>query len=118
MFNSLIPTLRVKDSFKSEELLNQLGFEKIWEHQDSDGEPRFLELQQDEVSLFLSEHEGDGPSGIFLYFVVDDAEQLFEKVKSLDVTISEEPHLTVWDHHMFEIIDFDNNTLRFGSPKR
>lgn len=118
MFNSLIPTLRVLDSFKSEELLKQLGFETIWEHQDGDDGPRFLELKQDNVSLFLSEHEGDGPFGIFLYFVVDDAKQLFEKVKSMDVTISVELHLTEWDHHMFEICDFDNNTLRFGSANQ
>ena len=97
-------------------LLKQLGFEKIWEDQEDLEAPRFLELKQDKVSLFLSEHEGDGPFGNYLYFVVDDATQLYKTAKRMNIDINVDLHQTEWNHKMFEICDFDNNTLRFGSP--
>ena len=104
------------DSRKSQEIFTQLGFKEIWAHQEDDSFPRFVELGKDRVSVFLSEHKGDGPFGTNLYFVVEDAAALCETAKAGGIKIATDLHETEWGHRVFEVEDFDGNTLRFGSP--
>ena len=116
MFNTIIPTLRVKDSRKAEMLFLSLGFKPIWDHKEDESSPRFVELGRDRVSVFLSEHNGDGPFGIYIYFLVEDAAALHEQAKVAGLNIADALHPTEWGHEVFEIEDEDGNTLKFGSP--
>ncbi|MDH3582958.1 MAG: glyoxalase superfamily protein [Phycisphaerae bacterium] len=115
-FRSVIPLLRVADSRRTQSLFELLAFRSLWEHQESPEAPRFMEMHRDGVSVFLSEHGGDGPFGVQVYFVVDDADALFQSVQGRDIRCSAEPHDAAWGHRVFELEDFDGNTLRFGSP--
>ena len=116
MFRSVIPTLRVKDASRSETFFRALGFQLVWDDQENPDSPRFLEMRRNRTSVFLSEHAGDGPFGISLYFVVQNAEELYAELQGKDITLAEQPYLTEWEHMVFEITDPDGNTLNFGSP--
>ena len=115
-FKSAIPTVRVRDSRRSQELFERLGFQEVWSLQTSPDFPRFVEMHRDGVSVFLSEHEGDGPFGTQVYFVVDDADAVFEALKEEDVEFRVEIHDAEWGHRVFALADYDGNTLRIGSP--
>ena len=115
MFKTIIPTLRVKDSRRTQSLFQKIGFSSIWEHQDDDSAPRFVEMHRDQLSLFISEHAGDGPVGIQLYFLVDDVDPIFELLKNEEVEIIVEPYDAEWGQRVFEIMDYDGNLLRFGA---
>ena len=74
-------------------------------------------MHRDGVSIFLSEHSGDGPTGIQVYFVIDDADALYSSLEGGTIAITHIPHDTEWGDRVFEIEDFDGNALRFGSPQ-
>ena len=110
--------LRVKNARQSEAFFrDQLGFTTSWEFDPGDGYPVFLEVARDKVAFHLSEHEGDGPSGIQIYVNVKDAHALHDEFVSQGARIAEPLHETEWGHLVFSLEDLDNNTLRFGSPK-
>ena len=117
MLQSTISMLRVENAGKSEEFYTQkLGFAKSWGYDPGNGEPVFLEITRDHVSLHLSEHEGDGPLGIQLYINVDDAQVLHNSLIGSDVNVVEPLYDAEWGHRVFAIEDLDGNILRFGSP--
>ena len=117
MFESTISLLRVSDARTSEAFYcDTLGFRKSWEIDLGEGEPVFIEVTRDRVSLHLSEYEGDGPLGIQLYVNVSDAEELHETLVDHDALIVEPLHHAEWGHMVFAIQDPDGNLLRFGSP--
>ena len=119
MLEGTISMLRVKDARASERLFcDTFGFRKTWEYDPGDGYPVFVEVTRDKVSFHLSEHEGDGPTGIQVYVNVTDAQALFDELRAQNATINEPPHEAPWGHLVFELQDLDGNTLRFGSPIR
>ena len=117
MFESTISMLRVTDARASEKFYCQkLGFQKSWEYDPGDGEPVFIEITRDKVSLHLSEHEGDGPLGVQLYVNVANAGALYDELTQNGVSIGDPPYDAEWGHTVFELQDLDGNTLRIGSP--
>lgn len=112
---SSISTLRVKNAEASRKFFLMLGFRTVWEHRESEEFPLFLEMQRDSVSFFLSEHDGDGPFGVSIYVVVDDAKSLYEEFVETSAETTE-PIVQPWGHLVFSISDLDGNNLRFGSP--
>ena len=82
---------------------------------DDSSSPRFIEMHRDQLSLFISEHEGDGPFGTHLYFLVDEIDSIFELVKDESIEVVTEPYDAEWGQRVFEIKDSDGNLLRFGA---
>ena len=113
---SVISTLRVQDAEASFAFFAKLGFEKVWEHRESEDFPLFIEVRRDSVSLFLSEHEGDGPQGVQIYVLVDDAQSLHDQFRAAGVACESAPEQQPWGHLVFGMEDLDGNVLRFGSP--
>jgi len=109
-----ISTLRVQDAEASRQFFAQLGFQTVWEHREAEGFPLFLEIRRDAVSLFLSEHKGDGPLGVYMYVVVDDAQSLFDEFRQTTAGPTQ-PTVQPWGHLVFSIDDLDGNHLSFGS---
>jgi catechol 2,3-dioxygenase-like lactoylglutathione lyase family enzyme len=117
MLRSTISLLSVASARQNESFFrDQLGFKTSWEFDPGEGGPVFLEVTRDEVAFHLSEHEGDGPRGIQVYVIVDDAKALHDEFKSRGVMIVESLHESEWGHLVFSLEDLDMNTLRFGSP--
>lgn len=109
--------LRVTDARASEKFYCQkLGFKKSWEFDPGEGEPVFIEVTRDKVSLHLSEHAGDGPLGVQIYINVANAGLLYDELSSNGVSIDDPPYDAEWGHTVFELQDLDGNTLRIGSP--
>ena len=65
-----IPILRMFDAAKAREFyIDYLGFSVDFEHRFHDNAPLFMGISRDGITLFLSEHHGDGTPGT--HVVVD-----------------------------------------------
>lgn len=59
-----VPILRMFDVAKAREFyLDYLGFSVDFEHRFNDNAPLFMGISRGDVTLFLSEHHGDGTPG-------------------------------------------------------
>ncbi|MGI9391050.1 MAG: bleomycin resistance protein [Boseongicola sp.] len=111
------PTFRVKNARKAEAFYRDtLGFKTSWEDDPGDGHPIFVEMSRGDVSIHLSEHEGDGPEGVSVYVDVDDARGLHGEVTS-NGGKADAPESMPWGHVVFVVTDPDGNVMRFGSPE-
>ncbi len=111
------PTFRVKDARASEAFYRDiLGFKTSWEDDPGDGHPIFIEMSRGDVSIHLSEHEGDGPEGVSVYVDVDDARALHAEVTGKSAE-TDPPEPMPWGHVVFTVTDPDGNVMRFGSPE-
>jgi uncharacterized glyoxalase superfamily protein PhnB len=117
MFLGTISMLRVAGAKASQKMYcEQLGFATSWIDDVGDGSPVFVEVTRDAVAFHLSEHVGDGPLAVQLYVNVADAFALYAEFCERGVDIAALPEQAPWGHTVFEVVDLDGNTLRFGSP--
>jgi catechol 2,3-dioxygenase-like lactoylglutathione lyase family enzyme len=71
------PALRIFDKHLAKSFyLDWLAFRLVWEHYSEDGGPSIMEVSRDEVTLFLSEHYGDGSPGAKVFIGIDDIDAL------------------------------------------
>jgi uncharacterized glyoxalase superfamily protein PhnB len=85
------------------------------EHRYQPGFPVFATVSKDGLTLFLSEHSGDGAPGGAAYLVVDDVDALWEELRAKGIDV-QRPEETPWGTREMTIVDPDGNQLRFGSP--
>ncbi|WP_461451358.1 glyoxalase superfamily protein [Mucilaginibacter sp.] len=64
----VIPTLRIYSYAKTIKFyVNWLGFKVDWEHEFEPGTtPKFLQVSLRDITLYLSEHHGDGSPGVHI----------------------------------------------------
>jgi hypothetical protein len=63
-FTRIIPILRIFDVARAREFyLDFLGFQLDWQHSFEAGLPLFMQVSLGSVSIYLSEHHGDGSPG-------------------------------------------------------
>lgn len=103
-----IPILRVGDATAAAEWYSRLGFEVTSVHRFAEGLPAFVTLERGDVTIFLSEHEGDASPDTLVYLRVENCAELAE---ALGVT----PHENPWGPE-FELRDPDGNRLRINTP--
>ena len=66
-FGKTIPILRMFDVAKAREFyLDYLGFSVDFEHRFYEGAPLFMGISRGDVTLYLSEHHGDGTPGTYV----------------------------------------------------
>jgi catechol 2,3-dioxygenase-like lactoylglutathione lyase family enzyme len=92
-----------------------LGFTVDGEHRYEPGLPVFARVSRDGLSLFLSEHRGDGALGGAAYLVIDDVDKFFEEIRARGIT-APQPEESPWGTRELTVVDPDGNQLRFGSP--
>ena len=72
-----IPTLRIFDVAKAREFyIDYLGFSVDFEHRFHEQAPLFMGISRDGVTLFLSEHHGDGTPGAHVVLDMTGVEEL------------------------------------------
>lgn len=96
--------------------MDGLGFTVDWEHRFEPGFPVFASVTRAGLSLFLSEHSGDGALGGAAYLVVDNVDALFEEIRGRNI-MADPPEDTPWGTREITVLDPDGNALRFGNPK-
>lgn len=79
MLEEVVPVIRVEDAGRAVVWYQRLGIVKEWEHQFELGFPWFVSVANDDVRLYLSEHEGDAPHGSLIHLYVDDIDAVSEE---------------------------------------
>jgi hypothetical protein len=72
----VFPTLRITDYEKSKSFyVDELWFQVDWDQRFEPHLPVFMQISRDDLSLFLSQHSGDGQPGGAAYFFVSDVDE-------------------------------------------
>ena len=110
-----VPILPVREARASIDYYRQkLGFDLDWEHEFGEGLPLFVSVSRGDVTLFLSEHPGEGAPGTLVYLYVDDVDALYREVEKNGAQVEAPPKLTAWGTKEMRVRDPDGHTLRFG----
>ena len=75
----------------------------------------FVSVSRGDVTLFLSEHPGEGAPGTLVYLYVDDVDALYREVEKAGARVEAPPELTPWGTKEMRVRDPDGHTLRFGT---
>ncbi len=118
-FKTVIPILRMFDEAKAREFyIDYLGFNVDFEHRFHDGAPLFMGISRGNVTLFLSEHHGDGAPGSHICVEMDGVRELHEelaakKYRYMNPGIIEQD----WGTRELTVYDPFNNQLSFREPR-
>jgi catechol 2,3-dioxygenase-like lactoylglutathione lyase family enzyme len=113
-----IPILRMYDIAKTREFyLDYLGFTVEFEHRFHEGAPLFMGISRDGVSLFLSEHHGDGSPGSHICIDVGGLDDLLRELQSknyrfMNPGIQEQE----WGTRELTVYDPVGNHITFREP--
>lgn len=76
-FKRSIPIIRIFDVAKAREFyLDYLGFSVDFEHRFHDNAPLFMGISRGGLTLYLSEHHGDGAPGQHVYIECEGVDEL------------------------------------------
>ena len=116
--NKTIPVLRMFDVAKAREFyIDYLGFAVDFEHRFHENAPLFMGISRGDVTLFLSEHHGDGTPGTHVIVRTDGVEALHQelhakKYKYMNPGIQEQE----WGTRDMTVVDPFNNKIIFSEP--
>ncbi|HET7814736.1 MAG TPA: glyoxalase superfamily protein [Candidatus Baltobacteraceae bacterium] len=118
-FERVIPIIRILDVTKAREFyIGYLGFTVDFEHRFHDNAPLFMGVSRGGLSLFLSEHHGDGCPGAHMRIDVDGGlDELHAELKAknyryMNPGIQEQE----WGRREMTVYDPFNNHLTFSEP--
>ena len=116
----IAPIIKVSDIQKSLSFYcSVFGFSKQWEYAASADGPWYACLTWQGSELHLSSFPGDGPSGVAVYFHIDNVDDLYSSfLKAGLESVELEPTNQSWNQRELYIRDSDGNCLRFGVPLR
>lgn len=116
---SVRPVLRMMDEFKAKQFyVDFLGFTIDFEHRFADHAPLFMGISRGDITLFLSEHHGDGTPGTHICIDISGLDELHAELKSknykyMNPGIQEQE----WGTREMTVVDPFNNRLIFQEPK-
>jgi catechol 2,3-dioxygenase-like lactoylglutathione lyase family enzyme len=111
-----IPILRMFDVAKAREFyLDYLGFAVDFEHRFHDGAPLFMGISRDGLTLYLSEHHGDGSPGAHIVVDIEGVDDLHrelqeKKYKYMNPGIRDQE----WGTRELTVYDPCNNHITFS----
>jgi len=115
----VFPTLRITNYARSKRFyVEGLGFQIDWEHRVDARDPVFMQVTRDGLSLYLSEHEGDGRVGGLVHLYVPDVDGWYQELASRGVPVAFEPRDERWGNRDMRILDPDGNQICVCTPIR
>lgn len=115
----VFPTLRITDYARSKRFyVDGLGFRIDWEHRFDVRDPVFVQLTRDGLSLYLSEHAGDGRPGGLVHLYVPDVDAWYAEIVSRGLAVEFPPRDEPWGNRDLRIADPDGNQLCLCTPIR
>lgn len=111
-----IPVLRMFDVAKAKEFyLDYLGFTIDFEHRFHENAPLFMGISRGGVSLFLSEHHGDGTPGTHVTIQVEGVDDLLDELRAKNYRYMN-PGIQVqeWGTRDLMVVDPFNNRIIFS----
>lgn len=115
-FKQTIPVLRMFDVLKTREFyLDYLGFSVDFEHRFYDGAPLFMGISRAGVTLFLSEHHGDGTPGTHVVVQMSGLDDLHAELHAKNYRYMN-PGIETreWGAREMCVVDPSNNRIYFS----
>lgn len=110
-----IPCLRVRDAHASAAwYADALGFKTDWEHQFEPNFPFFISVSRGPLTLYLSEHRGDGAKEVETYLYVEDVEALFADLGQRGIAVASPPTTQPWGVREIQLQDPDGHNFVIG----
>ena len=110
----VIPALRISDDAVSRAFyVDRLGFQIEWEHRFQPDFPVFLKVARNGMTVFLTQHRDDCPSGALVHFYVADVDAWYAEFLARGVAIQTPPSEDIEGLRDMLILDPDGNKLRF-----
>jgi uncharacterized glyoxalase superfamily protein PhnB len=115
-FKGAIPVLRMFDVAKAREFyLDYLGFTVEFEHRFNENAPLFMGVSRDGLTLFLSEHHGDGTPGSHVVVQVEGIDELHRELAAKHYRYMNPSIQTQeWGTREVMVVDPFNNRLIFS----
>jgi uncharacterized glyoxalase superfamily protein PhnB len=111
----VFPHLRItKYKHAKEFYVDKLGFTIDWEWRHEPGLPVFMRITKDGRSLFLSEHEGDGPTGTSVSIYLPDVDKWYQEFADNGVEIKP-PDDEPWGERSTTFCDPDGNRISIST---
>lgn len=115
-----VPVFRIFDVAKAREFyIDYLGFSVDFEHRFQNDAPLFMGITRDNVTIFLSEHHGDGSPGAHVRIDVSEVDVFHDvlqskKYKFMNPAVQDQE----WGAREFTVIDPFGNRLTFSQQTR
>lgn len=115
-FTSVTPILNVQSVEASiAHYTLVLGFKKDWDWPAEEEDKTFASISNGEVNVFLSEN-GQGARPVWIYYSVNDVDELHEKYARAGAEIRQKPVDRPWGAREMLVADRDGHILRIGGP--
>lgn len=113
-----IPILRMFDVAKAREFyIDYLGFTVDFEHRFHENAPLFMGISRDGLTLFLSEHHGDGTPGTHVVIRMTGVDELHRELHSKNYRYMNPGIQTQeWGTRDLSVVDPFKNQLVFSEP--
>ncbi|MDE2998768.1 MAG: VOC family protein [Gemmatimonadota bacterium] len=117
-FTAITPILNVESVEASVvHYTSILGFKKNWDWPAEAADKTFASISNGEVAVFLSE-KGQGARPVWIYYSVDNVDELHEKLARAGAEIRQKPVDRPWGAREMLVADKDGHILRIGGPSR
>lgn len=117
-FTAITPILNVESVESSiAHYTSVLGFKKNWDWPADEEDKTFASISNGEVTVFLSE-KGQGARPVWIYYSVDNVDELHEKLARTGAEIRQKPVERPWGAREMLVADKDGHILRIGGPSR
>ena len=117
-FTAITPILNVESVEASiGHYTSVLGFKKDWDWPAEDEDKTFASISNGEVNVFLSEN-GQGARPVWIYYSVNDVDELHEKYARAGADIRQKPVNRPWGAREMLVADVDGHVLRIGGPSK
>ena len=108
----VFPALRILDADEARSFyVDRLGFRVDWEWSRGPGSPSVMQVSRDGLALYLSSHEGDGPTGGLVYLYVEDVDAWDERIRRAGLAVAEEVGDQPWGNRELRLRDPFGNVL-------
>ena len=117
-FTAVTPILNVQSVEASiAHYTTVLGFKKDWDWPAEKEDKTFASISNGKVNVFLSEN-GQGARPVWIYYSVNDVDELHEKYARAGADIRQRPVDRSWGAREMLVADKDGHILRIGGPSK
>ena len=117
-FTAVTPILNVQSVEASiAHYTSVLGFKKDWDWPAEEADKTFASISNGKVNVFLAE-KGQGSRPVWVYYGVDDVDELHEQYVRAGADIRQKPVDRSWGAREMLVADVDGHILRIGGPGR
>lgn len=109
---AVVPTLQIRDYARSRRFyVDGMGFRIDWEWRPQPDQPVFLQISRAGMRLYLSEREGECPTGALVHLYVTDVDAWQAELLSRGILAEHPPVNQPWGNRELLVRDPDGNRL-------